>query len=271
MAADPAIRGTTRLAGVIGWPVEHSRSPQMHNAAYAALGLDWAYVPLAVPERRLAAAVRGLAALGFAGANVTIPHKQAAAALCDRLSDEARTAGSVNTLLVGTEGNLRGETTDGRGLLAALGDAPTGDAVVIGAGGAARAAAAALAAAGRRVVLIARRPQAAEAVADELGVEAGTWPAEPAVIVNATPVGQRGSPSVLPLDGERVGPGQVVCDLAYRGDGRTTGLIALAARRGARVVDGLDVLVHQGAIAFELFTGLPAPIDVMRAAARRSP
>jgi shikimate dehydrogenase len=268
MAADRAIRGTTRLAGVIGWPVEHSRSPRMHNAAYAALGLDWAYVPLAVPERRLADAVCGLAALGFAGANVTIPHKRAVAALCDRLSDEARAAGSVNTLLVGEDGDVRGETTDGRGLLAALGEAPAGDAVVIGAGGAARAAAATLSASGRRVVLISRRPEAAEAVAAELGVEAGAWPPEPALIVNATPVGQQGAASDLPLDAGRVGPGQVVCDLAYRGDASPTGLIALAAERGARAVDGLEVLVHQGAIAFELLTGVAAPVDVMRAAAR---
>ena len=134
----PSIRGTTRLAGVVGWPVEHSRSPQMHNAAYAALGIDWAYVPLAVPPERLADAVRGLAALGFAGVNVTIPHKQAVAGLVDKLSDAAREAGSVNTVLVRDDGSLRGETTDGDGLLDALGELPAGRTVVLGAGGSAR-------------------------------------------------------------------------------------------------------------------------------------
>ena len=152
--AEPGIGGGTRLAGVMGWPVAHSRSPQMHNAAYAALGIDWAYLPLEVEPARLADALSGLAALGFAGVNVTIPHKHPVAGLCDALSDEARRAGSVNTVLVRDGGRLFGETTDGAGMLDAIGDVPRGRAAVLGAGGAARAAVAALMARGLDVVYV---------------------------------------------------------------------------------------------------------------------
>ena len=190
MPGEPVIRGTTRLAGVVGWPVEHSRSPQMHNAAYAALGVDWAYVPLAVPPGRLADAVRGLAALGFAGVNVTIPHKQAVAGLVDELSDAAREAGSVNTVLVRDDGSLRGETTDGDGLLDALGELPDGRAVVLGAGGSARSVVAALRSAGTDV---ARVRTASGGGRSARRCRIVDWPLrEPAgLIVNATPVAQQ--------------------------------------------------------------------------------
>jgi shikimate dehydrogenase len=271
MAADARIAGGTRLAGVIGWPVAHSRSPQMHNAAFVALDMDWAYVAMPVSPDRLEAALRGVASLGFAGVNVTIPHKQAVAALCDELSDGARRAGSVNTVLVQTDGRLRGETTDGGGMLDAIGEIPAGAALVIGAGGSARAAAAALADAGAAVTVAARRPEAAAALAAELGVAAGPWPVhEPAaLVVNATPVGQAGDAAELPLGEELVAAARVVCDLAYRGDGAETGLVLAARDAGVRVVDGLDVLVGQGARAFRLFTGRDAPVAVMRQAVRR--
>ena len=266
MPGEHVIRGTTRLAGVVGWPVEHSRSPQMHNAAYAALGMDWAYVPLAVPPERLADAVGGLVALGFAGVNVTIPHKQAVAGLVDELSDAARDAGSVNTVLVREDGSLRGETTDGDGLLDALGELPDGRAVVLGAGGSARSVVAALRSAGADVAVSARRPEAA----GELGVPLVAWPLrEPAgLIVNATPVAQSGDAADLPLDPAALDGTAVVCDLVYRADGARTGLLAEAERRGARTVDGLAVLVGQGARSFRMFTGVEPPVDVMDAAAR---
>jgi shikimate dehydrogenase len=270
MAAEPPIRGTTRLTGVIGWPVAHSRSPQMHNAAFAELGMDWAYVAMPVEPARLDAAVRGLAALGFAGVNVTIPHKQPVSRLCDELSDQARAAGSVNTVLIAEDGSLRGETTDGAGMLHAIGEPPAGEAVVLGAGGSARAAAAALRDAGVAVALAARRPEAANALAQELGVPAVSWPGSslPALVVNATPVGQSGASDELPVAEPLLGDVEVVCDFAYRADGAETGLIAAARRRGIRSVDGLDVLVGQGAIAFRLFTGREPPVAAMRAAAR---
>ncbi len=249
---------------MIGHPVAHSRSPAMHTAAYRALGMDWEYTAVDVDPAGLAAFVAGLAAAGFAGVNVTIPHKQAVLGLCDELSDEASGCGSVNTLLV-RPGGLRGETTDGAGLLWALGDVEPQDALVLGAGGAARAAVAALAGAGWRVAVSARRPEAAA----ELGVGTAPWPPRQGarLIVNATPLGQRDA-GPGPIAVELLTSDTVVCDLAYRGDGARTPLIAAAGERGARAVDGIDVLVGQGIFAFELLTGVPAPVEVMRAAAR---
>ena len=253
---------------MIGHPVAHSRSPAMHAAAYRALGMDWEYTAVDVPPACLEEFVAGLDAGGYAGVNVTIPHKRVVLGLCDELSPEARRAGSVNTLLV-SEGGLRGETTDGAGLLWALRPAEPADALVLGAGGAARAAVAALVAAGWRVAVSARRAEAAR----ELGVPVVPWPpARPAtLVVNATPIGQHeysGPGTEYSYPPELIGPGMVVVDLAYRGDGSATPLIEAAAARGARAVDGLEVLVGQGILAFELFTGVPAPVDVMRAAAR---
>jgi shikimate dehydrogenase len=271
MAGERRIGGGTRLAGVIGWPVEHSRSPQMHNAAYAALGMDWAYVAMPVEPARLEQALRGAAALGFAGLNVTIPHKQATAAICAELSPEARRADSANTVLMLDGGRLRGETTDGQGMLDAIGVLPGPGALVLGAGGAARAAVAALAGAGLAVTVSARRREAAERLAQELGATTTDWPAcdAPELIVNATPLGQAGEATQLPFDAGLL-DGRVVCDLAYRGDGAETGLIASARERGARAVDGLEVLVGQGALAFRLFTGAEPPIEIMRAAVRNA-
>jgi shikimate dehydrogenase len=271
MAGERRIGGGTRLAGVIGWPVEHSRSPQMHNAAYAALGMDWAYVAMPVEPARLEQALRGAAALGFAGLNVTIPHKQATAAICAELSPEARRADSANTVLMLDGGRLRGETTDGQGMLDAIGVLPGPGALVLGAGGAARAAVAALAGAGLAVTVSARRREAAERLAQELGATVTDWPARdaPELIVNATPLGQAGEAAQLPLDAGLL-DGRVVCDLAYRGDGAETGLIASARERGARAVDGLEVLVGQGALAFRLITGAEPPIEIMRAAVRNA-
>jgi len=259
MAADQG----RRLAAVIGHPVAHSRSPAMHTAAYEALGLDREYVAIDVEPAVLDLFIGTLAADGFAGVNVTIPHKQAVIELCDELSDEARRAGSVNTVLV-RDGGLRGETTDGAGLLWALGEVEPADALVLGAGGAARAAVTALADAGWRVAVSARRREGAAA----LGVGVEPWPPRKGarLVVNATPLGQQDAGTV-PLPAELITPETIVCDLAYRGDLTPTPLMQAAAARGARAVDGLDVLVGQGIVAFELLTGVPAPVDVMRAAA----
>jgi shikimate dehydrogenase len=255
-------------AAVIGHPVDHSRSPAMHTAAYRALGLDWEYTAVDVPPGGLAAFIADLDAAGYAGVNVTIPHKQAVLTLCGELSDEARRAGSVNTVLV-RDGGLRGETTDGAGLVWALGPLEPSDALVVGAGGAARAVVAALLAAGWRVAVSARRAGAAA----ELGAGVAPWPPAraAALVVNTTPIGQHEYPvpgTRYSFPPELVEPGMIVVDLAYRGDGSPTPLIAAAGERGARAVDGLEVLVGQGIYAFELLTGVSAPVDVMRAAAR---
>jgi shikimate dehydrogenase len=264
MAAEP------RRAGVIGHPIAHSRSPAMHTAAYAELGMDWEYMAVDVPPAGLADFVAGMAAAGLAGVNVTIPHKQAVIPLCATLAPEAAAAGSVNTLLV-RDGAIHGESTDGRGLLWALGDVEAADALVLGAGGAARAAVAALCAAGWDVAVSARRPDAAAA----LGVAVAPWPPDraAALVVNATPLGQAetsvpGTNVSVPIETSLLGPGVTVVDLAYRGDGAETALCAAARERGARVVDGLEVLIGQGIFAFELLTGRPAPVDAMRRGAR---
>jgi shikimate dehydrogenase len=260
-----------RRAAVIGHPVAHSRSPAMHNAAYAATGLPWRYEAIDVPPGELAAFVSGLPASPYAGVNVTIPHKVAAAELCDDLSAEAREAGSVNTIVVGPDGRLEGHSTDGRGLLWALGDEPPADALVLGAGGSARAVVAALRGAGWTVRVSARRPEAAAALGD-----AAPWPpdAAAALVVNATPLGQAETPGPgsnvsVPIDTKLLGPSMIVADLAYRGDGAETALIAASRAAGCRVVDGIDVLVGQGILAFELLTGRTAPVEIMHFAARR--
>lgn len=257
--------GESRVA-VIGHPVAHSRSPRMHTAAYEALGMgEWSYEAIDVPPGELAEFVAELPHSGLRGVNVTIPHKVSVVELCDVVSAEAVRAGSVNTLLSEPEG-IRGESTDGRGLLWALGPRDEGSALVLGAGGAARAVVPALVDAGWDVAVTARRPEAAAA----LGVRVETWPprALPDLVVNATPIGQAGDPDTLPFDPALLRPGMIVADLAYLGDGRQTALCRAVAAAGAEVVDGLEVLVGQGLLAFELFTGRYPPVDAMLAGAR---
>ena len=238
----------------------------MHQAGYDALGLsEWSYDRIDVDPAGLEAFVAGLPASGLRGVNVTIPHKAAVIPLCAELSDEAARAGSVNTLLV-EPGGVRGETTDGRGLLWALGPQDPGEALILGAGGAASAAAVALADAGWSVAVSARRAEAAGA----LGFAVTQWPPTdlPQLVVHATPIGQAGDPDRLPVDPALLRSDMTVVDLAYLGDGRPTALCRAAAAAGATVVDGIDVLIGQGILAFELFTGRAAPVEAMRAAAR---
>jgi len=279
------LTGSTRLVGVIGDPVAHSRSPAMHNAAFRALGLDWCYVPLHVAHAQIEAALRGLVALGFVGANVTIPHKEAAARLADERTPAAEAIGAVNTLSVLPGGRLRGDNTDAGGTLAALREAGievAGQrAVVLGAGGAARAVAYALAASGTHVVLANRTPERAAALAASLQphvagrleaialADAGALQAalaEARLLVNATSVGLHPGPDLSPLpEGVGLHPGLAVLDLVYAP--RQTRLLRQAARSGCQTVEGLRVLVHQGALALEMWTGQPAPLDVMSHAA----
>ena len=258
----------TRLVGLIGDPVSHSLSPRMQNAAFAARGLDWAYVPLPVPAERLEEAVQGLVGLGFAGANVTIPHKTAVVGFCDELDDVAERAGSVNTLVV-RDGLILASSTDGPavvGLVAAEGAAV----LLLGAGGAAQAVATSLLDAGASSLTVAARDsERAHALVarlktlfpeQDVRASEGSPPAEEgALVVNATPV--RDEPFVRPQ------ASQQLVDLAYNADGRPTALVEAARDAGCeRIVDGLEVLVAQGAESFERWTGIAAPRDVMRAA-----
>ena len=266
----------TRLAAVVGFPVRHSLSPAMHNAAFAELGLDWVYVACEVAPDAAPAAFAGVRALGFGGLSVTIPHKAAALAAVDEVSDTARAMGAVNTVVPLSDGRLRGENTDGAGFVASLADEgfdPAGRrCAVVGAGGGARAVVHALAGAGAvEVVVVNRTTAKAEDVAalaggaGRVGVSADLAGVD--LVVNATPLGLPGS-DVLPFDADFVGDGQLVVDLIP--NPAITPLMRAARERGARVAGGLGMLVHQGALAFELWTGRPAPFGAMRAAALRA-
>jgi shikimate dehydrogenase len=269
-----AITGATRVVGVIGDPVGHSRSPAMHNAAFDALGLDWVYVAFPVARGDGAAAVRAVAMLGLAGLSVTMPHKADAAAACDDLAPEAATLGAVNTV-VNADGTLVGHTTDGDGFLRAVDDegieVAGRPALVVGAGGAARAITHALGRAGAHVTVAARRPEAARSAAslapdgDAVGLD-GIAVERFDVVVNATPLGMGGE--APPFDVAKLHAAQFVYDTVYPVE---TPLLREARARGLRAADGLGMLVHQGALSFSLWTGVAPPLDVMRAAASARP
>jgi shikimate dehydrogenase len=277
--ADPAARSRvdagTRAVGVIGWPVDHSLSPLIHNTAFLALGMNWVYLPLPVPPGELPTALAGLAALGFAGANVTMPHKTEAAALADVITDDARRLNAVNTFVVGLEG-LVGHNTDAPGFDRFLRrdtgfDAAGRRALLFGAGGAARACALALARGGLAHLIVAlREPARAAALVAaleglDLEIDVVAMPqaasSEIDLVVNATPLGTHGEDLPLPA----LGPASVVVDLVYRP--AVTPLQLSARKAGASAFGGLGLLLHQAALSFELWTGREPPLDAMSAAA----
>ena len=269
------IRGTTRVAAVIGWPVEHSRSPQMFEAAFAAAGLDAVMIPIGVPPESLAVVVAALRAMRAIGACVTVPHKLAAAALCDELSDAARAIGAVNCLHV-VGNHLVGHNTDCHGFtdgLAAAGfDAAGKRCAILGAGGAARAVAHGLEVAGAAAVdVIARRPQqvAWTAAHPWTAAELRASFARADLVVDATSMGLADGDrdatdaalDALPLDA--LPAGARVASLVYH---HRTILLERARARGHATVDGRGMLLHQGARAFAIWTGAAPPIEAMRRA-----
>jgi shikimate dehydrogenase len=254
------------LTGVVGWPVAHSRSPAMHNAAFAALGLeDWLYTRLPLAPELFEATVRALPASGYRGINVTIPHKEAALELADSSSEAAAAIGAANTLTFEDDA-IAADNTDAQGFLDALGEPLTGRTVlVLGAGGAARAVIWAAREAGAAEVLVWNRTQErARLVAADFGVEAVDKPRPAEVVVNTTAVGLHGRAGDLPLAG--AGDPELVADLVYGPEDPP--VTAWARERGARVTDGLEVLVRQGALSFVRWTGEDAPLDLMREAVR---
>jgi shikimate dehydrogenase len=259
----------TRL-GVAGWPVAHSRSPAMHNAALAAVGLErWRYQHLPLPPELFAEAVRALPAVGFAGINVTIPHKEAALALADDATATARAIGAANTLTFGPDGAVHADNTDAPGLIAALGDDRPRTAVVLGAGGSARAVVYALAQIGAAVKVWNRTAERARSLADEFGAEAVQELPPADLLVNCTSVGLVDPLRTfkdLPVEVDALGEYACVVDLVYRAGG--TGLLREAKRTGSRAIDGIEILVRQGALSFERWTGRAAPLEIMRRAAR---
>lgn len=264
--------GTTRLAAVIGAPVRHSLSPTLHNAAFAATGLDWVYVALEVEPGRAAAALDAARVLGIAGLSVTMPHKADVAAAVDECTPAASALGAVNCVEV-REGRLIGHNTDGDGFVDSLSEEAGFDpggcrAVVLGAGGAARAVVVALAAAGAREVVVVNRTEARAAEAARLAGAVGHTGSPAAVatadlVVNATSVGMTGAAGAdLPCDAALLRRGQVVADLVYQP--LDTAFLQAARAQGALAVNGVGMLLHQAARAFTIWTGIPAPVAAMR-------
>ena len=263
------------LLGVAGFPVAHSRSPAMHNAALAELGLGWLYVPVPLPPERFEEAVRALPGSGFKGLNVTVPHKTAAHGMADTRSPAAHAIGAANTLTFRPEGAIDAENTDAGGLLDALAQPVAGlRALVLGAGGSARAAVWALIEAGAAEVSVWNRtPARAAQLACDLGARHAARPGQVDLLVNCTSVGLDGSVDAVEAQAAlglgTIDPPAIVVDLVYATE--PTPVVSWARAGGSRVVEGLEVLVRQGARSLELWTGLDAPIQTMRRAATAPP
>ncbi len=278
------ISGKTKLFGIVGYPVGHSLSPAMHNKAFELLQLDHCYLPLPLEPPDLPKGVAGLRALGFAGFNVTIPHKEAVLQFLDEVDPEAAGMGAVNTVL-NRDGRLIGFNTDGRGFLRSVSElwdfTPAGrNIVILGAGGAARAIAAALAAAGAQSVTIANRnPERAKKLAQALGDrfpcrfsgvglevrELDLALEQSSLVVNTTPVGMYPQvDSEPPINPARLFTHNFVCDTIF--NPWETRLLREAKSKGCTTANGLGMLLHQGTLAFELWTGKPAPVEAMREA-----
>ncbi len=283
MTSPRHITGAARIAGVMGWPIEHSRSPRLHGHWLECYGIDGAYVPLPVAPARLEDAIRGLSALGFRGVNLTLPHKEAVIPFLDEVSDHARRIGAVNTVVVGEGGKLHGDNTDAFGFLANLeAGAPAwraadGPAVLLGAGGAARAVAVSLLDAGAPALrLINRTRERAERLAEALramapgrAIETTVWEerdgalADAGLLVNTTSLGMSGQPP-LDLALDDLPAEATVTDIVYTP--LETGLLAAAREKGHAVVDGLGMLLHQGRPGFAAWFGVdPEVTDELRA------
>jgi len=261
------LSGKAKLAGVMGWPVGHSRSPRLHGYWLDRYGIDGAYVPLAVPPDRIEDAIRALPALGFRGCNVTVPHKEAAYRTVDHLDATAKRMGAVNTIVVQDDGSLEGRNTDGFGFIENLKSgapgwkASDGPALVIGAGGAARAVVASLLDEGAPLVWLVNRTRArAEELAGDIGgaVEVADWVSREtllegaALVVNTTTQGMAGQPA-LDLDLTALPTSAVVTDIVYTP--LMTPLLQAAEARGNRVVDGIGMLLHQARPGFAAWFG----------------
>lgn len=274
------ISGKTAVFGIFGHPVEHSFSPEMHNAAFRKVGLNACYVPFAVPPAGLRDAVRAIVPMGLRGVNITVPHKEKIIPFLDGLKNDARLIGAVNTIEVAGD-RLIGHNTDGRGFLRSLREEtafrPKGKRVIlVGSGGAARAVAFNLALAGaeevmlhdidvpkaKRLALALRKTTAVAARAISAG-ELRTRAGDVHCLINATPLGLKpGDP--LPMDPQCIQKGQLVCDLVYNRP--MTPLLKAAGKVGACTLSGLGMLLYQGVIAFEIWTKKKAPAAVMRSA-----
>jgi shikimate dehydrogenase len=266
------LSGTARLAGITGWPVSHSRSPRLHGFWLDRYGIDGAYMPLPIDPAHFPEAIRGLMFAGFAGANCTIPHKEAAFAVCDTVDASARRAGAVNTLVF-ENGRITGSNTDGWGFLENLRahsvDPAAGPALILGAGGSARAVAAVLLELGIQVAISNRTRPRAEAIARALpGLKVVDWDTrdqalpDQALLINTTSLGMTGQPP-LEINLNRAAAGLTVTDIVYVP--LETPLLADARMRGIRSVDGLGMLLYQAVPGFRAWFGVdPAVDDALR-------
>ena len=280
------ITGKTKIVGVIGDPVEHSRSPQMHNAAFEALGLDYVYVPFRIEPDALPAAIEGFKAINVVGLNVTIPHKQAVIPLIDEISLEVELIGAVNTLTF-EDGQIKGDNTDASGFLDGLVETgcvlPQGEsALVIGAGGSARAVVIAIGSVGLEPVFIANRTvsramKLAKDLSETIDISIhGIGLDDPrladivnnaALVVNTASVSMDTSKPPL-IRVEWLQPQTAVCDIVYTPP--NTRLLMAAAEKGCHTIQGLGMLVHQGAIAFEKWTKAAPPVTTMKGALQQA-
>lgn len=262
------LSGTARLAGITGWPVSHSRSPRLHGFWLDRYSIDGAYVPLPIEPTHFPAAIRGLMLAGFAGVNCTIPHKEAAFAVCDTVDASARRAGAVNTLVF-DDGRITGSNTDGWGFLENLRangvDPAAGPALILGAGGSARAVAAVLLELGIKVAIANRTRSRAEAIAHELpGLKVINWDTrdralpDQALLINTTSLGMAGHPP-LEIALDRAAAGLTVTDIVYVP--LETPLLASARMRGIRAVDGLGMLLYQAVPGFRAWFGVDPVVD----------
>jgi shikimate dehydrogenase len=271
------ISGKTKIVGLFGYPVKHSLSPAMHNAAFEFLGIDYCYVTFPVHPDRLADAVRGIRALSLGGVNVTVPHKEKVMAFLDEINEEASFIGAVNTVK-NEDGKLTGFNTDGRGFMQSLAEVGIGvkdkKVLIVGTGGAARAIGYYLCKEASKVHLFDIDTPKAEVLAKHLnGVRQNAWTIDAAsmkrgefiggmdIVINATPLGLKpGDPS--PVDISLIKKYHVVCDLIYK----ETPILRAAAEKGCKTMHGLGMLMWQGVIAFEIWTGIKPPVEIMKAA-----
>ncbi len=274
MSVEMNITGTTGLLALLGWPVEHSLSPAMHNAAFSKMGENLCYIALPVRPEDLEDAVLGIRAMGFRGFNLTVPHKEAVMPMLNKVSPEASFIGAVNTVVIDHLGRLTGHNTDARGFLISLEE--TGIKVkdkrvlIVGSGGAARAVSWSLCEAGAEVSIHSRNPETSLRLIDDLAInyknvglvdtiEGSDVPGSMDIIINATPLGLKDD-DLLPINTDALHSGLMVVDLIYR----DTPLLKAAAIKGCTTLNGLGMLLWQGVLASELWTGKTPPLDTMK-------
>ncbi|MEW6006923.1 MAG: shikimate dehydrogenase [bacterium] len=264
------ITGKTKVVGLMGWPVKHTFSPIMHNACFSQLNMDWVYLPFEVKPKGLKNAIFGLSALGIVGVNVTIPHKIEAMKYLTEIDERAKKIGAVNTILFKEDEKL-GFNTDGEGFVKSLKDAgfePKGkNVLLIGCGGAGRAIAVSLAYEGVKTLSLfdiqeERKNELCGLIKDNCCVQTFNGEIESYdLIINATPLGMKEN-DPLPLDVSSIHSKQIVYDIIYNPP--KTRLLIEAEKRGARIINGVEMLIHQGALSFEIWTGVYPRVEVMR-------